>query len=73
MNTGTFQTKDIPKTNTGPLRMLHTTITALVIAWNGLDHLQVAGFHLLRHDDDDDDDDDWVIRIKLTTGNYRIY
>jgi len=46
MNTRALETKDVAKTNTGPLRMLHATVTTPVISRNSLDDLKVICIHL---------------------------
>jgi hypothetical protein len=38
MNSGTIETKDISKGHTRPLRILHATITALIVAREGFDN-----------------------------------
>ena len=50
MNTTAFQAKDIAKTNTSPLRVLHTTITATIVTRQCLDNGLVARSHL-HHDE----------------------
>ena len=49
MNTTAIQTKDRPETDTGPLRILHSTIAAFVISGDGFDNGLIAGAHL-HHD-----------------------
>lgn len=46
MNTRALETKDVAKTNTGPLRMLHATVTTPVISRNSPDDLKVICIHL---------------------------
>ena len=51
MNTTAIQTKDRSKAHRSPLRILHPTITALVVSRDRFDHCLVGGCHLY-HDDD---------------------
>jgi hypothetical protein len=48
MNSRTFETKHISKTDTGPLWMLHTAIATFIVTRDCLYDLEVIRFHL-RH------------------------
>jgi hypothetical protein len=52
MNTTTIETKDRPKGNGSPRRVLHPTITTDIVAWHGLDDLLVCFCHLHHGDRD---------------------
>lgn len=46
MDTAAFKTKEIAKTDTGPLGAFHTAIGANVVTRHGLDNRLVGGGHL---------------------------
>ena len=46
MNTAAIKAEYIAKTDTGPLRIFHSTVTAFAIARQGLDNSLILGSHL---------------------------